>query len=144
MPRRVSRITDPGLQRGLQDAMNRGALLLPDACRFIRARDGLTQAKLASRAGVALKVVKQLESGKGNPGLESLERLAKVMGMRVRLVRPSAIVRLGAAESHIRRHSAVRRAELRTVRRGKATLRARHARNALRGSDFTIETPPLS
>jgi len=144
MPRRVRRIIDPALQRGLQDALNRGALLLPDACRFIRARDGLTQAALAARAGVALKVVKQLESGNGNPGLDSLERIGEVVGMRIRLIRLSATVRLGAAESHIRRHSAARRAELRSVLRGNSTLRKRHAHNALRGSDFTIEMPPLS
>lgn len=144
MPRRVPRIVDQGLKRGLQEALNRGALSFADACRFIRARDGLTQAALATRAGVALKVVKQLESGSGNPGLDSLQRIAGVAGLRVGLIRPAATVRLGAADSHIRRHAAARRAELRAVLRGESSLGARHARNALRGSEFTIDMPALT
>ena len=43
----------------------------------------LTQETLAEMAGVNLRTLKQFESGKGNPTLETLQKLADVVGMEV-------------------------------------------------------------
>lgn len=45
----------------------------------------LTQPDLASMAGVALRTLKAIEVGKGNPSLETLQKIAEVLGMEVRL-----------------------------------------------------------
>jgi transcriptional regulator with XRE-family HTH domain len=50
-------------------------------------RDSLhvTQETLAEISGVGLRTLKQFESGKGNPTLQTLEKLADVLGMEVSL-----------------------------------------------------------
>ncbi|TPV34064.1 helix-turn-helix transcriptional regulator [Paucihalobacter ruber] len=45
----------------------------------------VTQVMLADLSGVSLRALKQFESGKGNPTLETLSKLAGAMGMEVRL-----------------------------------------------------------
>lgn len=50
-------------------------------------REGLnlTQEGLAELSGVGLRTLKQLESGKGNPTLLTIEKLADVLGLELRL-----------------------------------------------------------
>ena len=43
----------------------------------------VTQETLAELSGVGLRTLKQLESGKGNPTLQTLQKLANVLGMEV-------------------------------------------------------------
>jgi len=43
----------------------------------------ITQENLAEMAGVGLRTLKQFESGKGNPTLNTLEKLAEVLGMEL-------------------------------------------------------------
>ena len=43
----------------------------------------VTQETLAEISNVGLRTLKQLESGKGNPTLETLQKLADVLGMEV-------------------------------------------------------------
>lgn len=45
----------------------------------------VTQETLADIAGVGLRTLKQFESGKGNPTLETLTKLADALGMEVHL-----------------------------------------------------------
>ena len=45
----------------------------------------VTQETLADLSGVSLRALKQLESGKGNPTLETLSKLADALGMRLSL-----------------------------------------------------------
>lgn len=45
----------------------------------------VTQVMLADLSGVSLRALKQFESGKGNPTLETLSKLAGALGMEVRL-----------------------------------------------------------
>ena len=45
----------------------------------------VTQETLAALSGVGLRTLKQFESGKGNPTLQTLQKLADVLGMEVRL-----------------------------------------------------------
>ena len=43
----------------------------------------VTQETLAELSDVGLRTLKQLESGKGNPTLQTLQKLADVLGMEV-------------------------------------------------------------
>lgn len=43
----------------------------------------VTQEGLAELSGVGLRTLKQFESGKGNPTLSTLHKIADVMGMEV-------------------------------------------------------------
>jgi transcriptional regulator with XRE-family HTH domain len=45
----------------------------------------VTQDTLADISGVSLRALKQLESGKGNPTLETLGKLAEVLGLELSL-----------------------------------------------------------
>ncbi|MCX6216944.1 helix-turn-helix transcriptional regulator [Spirosoma sp.] len=46
----------------------------------------ITQEYLAEISGVSLRTIKEIESGKGNPTLETLGELADVLGMELTLV----------------------------------------------------------
>lgn len=59
---------------------------LDDLIKTIKERRemlNVTQATLAELAGVGLRTLKQFESGKGNPTLLTLQKLADVLGMEV-------------------------------------------------------------
>lgn len=75
------------------------AALVAAALRRERERAGLSMTDLARRAGVAKSTLSQLESGAGNPSVETLWALAVALGVpfsrlvdppraRVRLIRP--------------------------------------------------------
>lgn len=59
---------------------------LEELIQTIKARREMlqvTQETLAELSGVGLRTLKQLESGKGNPTLRTLQKLADVLGMEV-------------------------------------------------------------
>lgn len=63
--------------------------LLSTSLRRERARAGLTLTELARRAGIAKSTLSQLESGTGNPSLETLWALGLALGVPLsRLVDP--------------------------------------------------------
>lgn len=43
----------------------------------------VTQETLAELSGVGLRTIKQFESGKGNPTLATLQKIADILGMEV-------------------------------------------------------------
>lgn len=45
----------------------------------------VTQETLAELSGVGLRTLKQFESGKGNPTLQTLQKIVDVLGMEVSL-----------------------------------------------------------
>lgn len=50
-----------------------------------RAALQVTQETLAQLSGVGLRTLKQFESGKGNPTLQTLQKIADVLGLEVSL-----------------------------------------------------------
>lgn len=44
---------------------------------------GLTQQDLADYTGLSLRFIKSVETGKGNPSIESLEKIAQVLGLEI-------------------------------------------------------------
>ena len=45
----------------------------------------VTQEQLAEISGVGLRTLKQFESGKGNPTLQTLYKLAEALGLKLKL-----------------------------------------------------------
>lgn len=45
----------------------------------------VTQESLAELSGVGLRTIKQFESGKGNPTLQTLQKIADLLGMELTL-----------------------------------------------------------
>jgi putative transcriptional regulator len=45
----------------------------------------LTQSDLAAMSGVALRTLKAIETAKGNPSLDTLLKLAEVLGLELKL-----------------------------------------------------------
>ncbi len=45
----------------------------------------VTQESLAELSGVGLRTLKQFESGKGNPTLNTLQKLADILGLQISL-----------------------------------------------------------
>lgn len=45
----------------------------------------VTQEHLAELSGVALRTIKELETGKGNPTFATLSKIADVLGMEIKL-----------------------------------------------------------
>lgn len=63
-------------------------IILMDIPKIISERRkvlGITQTDLAEMAGVGVATVKDLERGKGNPSLKTLERLCVVLGFEIEL-----------------------------------------------------------
>jgi transcriptional regulator with XRE-family HTH domain len=59
-----------------------------DLIKVLKARReelGVTQDHLADLASVGLRTLKEIESGKGNPTLETLNKLAEILGMDLKL-----------------------------------------------------------
>lgn len=51
--------------------------------RMLRAARGLSQGKLAQQTGSSQAQVSAIESGKGNPTVTSLQRIADVLGVEM-------------------------------------------------------------
>ncbi|MGH3267186.1 MAG: helix-turn-helix domain-containing protein, partial [Trebonia sp.] len=63
--------------------------LVSMSLRRERAKTGLSLTELARRAGIAKSTLSQLESGSGNPSLETLWALANALGVPLsRLIDP--------------------------------------------------------
>lgn len=56
-----------------------------ETLKMRRNRLQVNQESLALLTGVSLRTIKQLESGKGNPTLETIQKLADVLGLEIRL-----------------------------------------------------------
>lgn len=55
------------------------------AMRFRREFLGLRQEDLAGMSGITSKTIHLIETGAGNPSVETLEKLATVLGMELQL-----------------------------------------------------------
>lgn len=60
-------------------------LLLIEQIKERRKVLDVTQETLAEISGVGLRTLKQFESGKGNPTLETLQKLCDALGLEIRL-----------------------------------------------------------
>lgn len=44
---------------------------------------GLTQQDLSDYTGLSLRFIKSIEAGKGNPSIQSLDKIASVLGLEI-------------------------------------------------------------
>jgi y4mF family transcriptional regulator len=55
--------------------------------KILRRAAGLTQQELASRAGVGLRFIRELEQGRRNPSVEKVEQVLSLFGHHLEAVR---------------------------------------------------------
>jgi len=55
----------------------------------IRRDLGLTQMELATKSGISLPTIQNIESGKANPSLEILTRILNVLGLEIKVSAPA-------------------------------------------------------
>ncbi|KAF1702862.1 helix-turn-helix domain-containing protein [Pseudoxanthomonas kaohsiungensis] len=67
----------------LDTAIARGELSVPEAVKRMREISGLTQEQFAKHRGMSLLTLKKIESGKGNPTLDTLEKIGRIFGYRI-------------------------------------------------------------
>ena len=60
-------------------------LLIIDQIKERRKVLAISQETLAEISGVGLRTLKQFESGKGNPNLETLQKLCDALGLEIKL-----------------------------------------------------------
>ncbi len=75
------------LRTSLYEAIARGELPLRDAVKQMRKISRLTQAEFAAHRGLSTKVIKEIESGKGNPTVHTLNKIGNFFGLEVAFVR---------------------------------------------------------
>ncbi|MBB5577192.1 MULTISPECIES: helix-turn-helix domain-containing protein [Rhizobium] len=70
----------------LRERAAAGELIFPAAVAEIRRSFGLTQAQFASITGITKRQVLEIETGKANPTVETLERIAGLFGFTLGFV----------------------------------------------------------
>jgi transcriptional regulator with XRE-family HTH domain len=90
---------DPNRRDDLKAALEAGAFRPGAGCRLLRQLHGLSQADLAAMLGVNLKVIKAVESGNGNPGFASIEKIAEAFGLAVVFVKKDSLAEILAGEA---------------------------------------------
>jgi transcriptional regulator with XRE-family HTH domain len=92
--------------------------------REARKRAGLTQARLAGRAGTTQSAIARLESGRTRPALEQIERLLRLCGFQLLVeLAPYDDSDIVQAEGRLRRTPAERIAEMEAGLRAARELR---------------------
>jgi transcriptional regulator with XRE-family HTH domain len=144
MARVAQRVRDPQVAEALQSALERGWFAPSKACRVVRALGGHSQADFAAHLGVSVKVIKALESGRGNPRYASLEKIAGAMGLSVAFVKPSVSVDLLDPAERAKEARRRRLADAQALASGDVSEGDLHRRNALRVDDVEFELPELA
>lgn len=76
-------LEDPDFKRQWEEDEPEREVLL--AIARLRSSQGLTQQELAERTGIKQSELSKLENGKTNPTLETLQKIAKGLDMRLEL-----------------------------------------------------------
>jgi HTH-type transcriptional regulator/antitoxin HipB len=62
--------------------------ILSKVIKYHRKQSGLTQAELADLSGVGKTAIFDLEKGNGNPRLETVENVLKVLNIQIQFLSP--------------------------------------------------------
>jgi DNA-binding XRE family transcriptional regulator len=73
-------------RQALYAALRDGSLSLPDAVKRLRRLSKLTQPEFAAHRGISVQALRQIESGRGNPTIETLNKIVEVFGLQVGFV----------------------------------------------------------
>ena len=88
MPRNPPR-PDPAETRARLDALYAdiaAGLPVGEAVRRMRQISGLTQPEFARHRGISVQALRQIESGRGNPTVKTLDAIAGVFGLKTGFV----------------------------------------------------------
>lgn len=81
---------DPDVERELRQRfyqdIRAGRLSLAEAVKTMRRISRLTQAEFARHRNIGLAVLKQIEAGKGNPRIETLNKIGEIFGLEAGLI----------------------------------------------------------
>jgi DNA-binding XRE family transcriptional regulator len=81
---------DDEAERALRDAFYQEIashqLSIPAAVKVMRRLSRLTQAEFAKHRGISLVTLKQIESGKGQPKVETLNKVGDIFGLEIAFV----------------------------------------------------------
>jgi DNA-binding XRE family transcriptional regulator len=144
MPRVASLIRDPEVAKALQGALDRGSFAPSQACRVVRALRGHSQVDFAAHLDVSVKVIKALESGRGNLRFDSLEKIAAAAGLCVAFVKPSMAVHLMNPAKRLEEERRRRIADAQALAAGEVSEGVLHRRNALRVDEVDFELPEIA
>jgi DNA-binding XRE family transcriptional regulator len=82
---------DPEIERSLRDEFYlkviNGELSIQEAVKRMRRLSRLTQAEFAKHRGISIGVLRQIESGSGNPQVDTLNKIADIFGLEVGFVK---------------------------------------------------------
>jgi DNA-binding transcriptional regulator YiaG len=91
MPDKRRKPYDPDAERPLRDAFEQdiatNSLSIPQTIRAMRRLSRLTQPEFAKHRGISIGTLKDLESGRANPTVETLNQIAGIFGLEVGFVR---------------------------------------------------------
>ena len=68
----------------MQQNYNIMSMSVQEVMKERRKKLGITQQDLAEMAEVGISTIKQIESGKGNPSLGTVEKIMEVLGMEIK------------------------------------------------------------
>jgi len=74
------------LRQRLRERASSADLRLPDAVLDIRKSLGLTQEKFAELTGITKRQIAEIETGKGNPTVDTLDKIGKLFGFSLGFV----------------------------------------------------------
>jgi DNA-binding XRE family transcriptional regulator len=81
---------DPEAERAMRDAfyasVSTGAMSIGQAVAAMRRISKLTQPEFARHRGLSVESLRQIEADKGNPTVETLEKIASIFGLQVGFV----------------------------------------------------------
>lgn len=91
MKRKPSREEARKLKQELYESIRAGRMTIGQATREMRKIVGMSQKDYAEKVlGIFPRVLLDIENGKGNPTLETLQKIAEPFGLKVGFVRPPA------------------------------------------------------
>ena len=68
----------------MQQKYNKTSMCIKEVMKDQRKKLGISQQDLAEMADVGITTIKQIEAGKGNPSLSTVEKILEVLGMEIK------------------------------------------------------------
>ena len=88
--KRVKHPVDPEAARtrreAFYNAVTAGELTVGEAVAAMRKISRLTQTEFAKHRGISVQALRQIENGRGNPTVETLDKVASIFGLQVGFV----------------------------------------------------------
>lgn len=68
----------------MQEKYNKTSMDIKEVMKDQRKKLGISQQDLAEMADVGITTIKQIEAGKGNPSLSTVEKILEVLGIEIK------------------------------------------------------------